>query len=587
MYGSRLLRVRGSLGKIETWARETERYPALAFASAFSMNIFAFPVPSHPEWALIRIQVDPTAPSSAMVRPPLHLCVVLDVSASMDDEGRLENVKHSLHHLLGLLTPTDRMSLITFSRTATTVLRQAFLDDVEALRMTLSCLQTESNTNIGAGLMEAERVLFRDREQTQCVLLLTDGCATSGVMEAEALLALARPLADHSVLHVIGYGESHQADLLSQMATVGGGSYHVVCHREDVAVVIGDVVGGLVSCAFQQVMLTLPVCEVKTRYRVTRETDADTASMMAATADTASMNIMIGDLMEQGEAIVLARMPIGSSFHVDAFHCATRAMDTTWAMVYATEEPRLHAMGAAHWLRWEVVTIMEAVAEHVETFGSMHSLARAAHEHRITECLTAIRETRVRCSDYEAALWDLLTHELAICQDMLGGGVSSVHLRQHGATLSMMRGISSRMDSVNSIPAALPLSRAFSNATQRSWSEQMSQVGTQTHPSSMELPPLSLTRVPAHARAYATSVNPWVGTQAHASQTHPSPMGTQVYASQTHPSPIETHAYASQTHPSPMGTQVYASHTHPSPMETPPLSHETSVNPWQETQDMM
>ena len=465
------------------------------------MNIHAFPVPSHPEWSLIRIQATEALPA-AFVRPPLHLCLLLDVSASMDEEGRLENVKHSLHHLLGLLTPTDRVSLVTFSRGATTILRQAFLDDVEALRVTLSCIRSESNTNLGAGLVEAQRTLFRD-PGSQCVLLLTDGFATSGVMEADALLALAAPLTESSVLHVIGYGEGHQADLLSRMATVGGGSYHVVCNKEDVAVVIGDVVGGLVSCAFQQVTLTLPVCEIKTRYQV-RHVAAIESGVPA------SMEIKIGDLMEHGEAIVLARLPIGSSFHVDALNRVTGAVDTTWAMVYATEEPRLHAMGAAHWLRWEVVTIMEDVAEHVEAFGVMRSLTFLALEQRITECLTAIRETRALCSDYEAALWDLLTHELTICQGM-AGGMSTVHLRQHGATLSLMRGVSSRTDSVNSTSSTngslpngslLPLSRAFSNATQRSWSEQLSQ-NVEAQPFMSAPPPLSLMRTHGNARAYA------------------------------------------------------------------------------------
>lgn len=455
------------------------------------MNAFAFPVPSHPEWSLIRIQATDALPP-AFVRPPLHLCLLLDVSASMDDEGRLENVKHSLHHLLGLLTPTDRVSLVTFSSRATTILRQAFLDDVEALRVTLSCIRTESNTNLGAGLVEARQSLFRDPGQTQCVLLLTDGFATSGEMNVDALLALAEPLTESSVLHVIGYGEGHQADLLSRMATVGGGSYHMVCNKEDVAVVIGDVVGGLVSCAFQQVTLTLPMCEIKTRYQVHHVVPA-------------SIEIRIGDLMENGEAIVLARLPIGSSFHVDALNRVTGAVDTTWAMVYATEEPRLHAMGAAHWLRWEVVTIMEDVAVHVETFGLMRSVTFLALENRVAECLTAIQDTRVMSSDYEAALWDLLTHELTICQTMMAGGASTVHLRQHGATLSLMRGMSSRMDSVNSVNSAnslppLSLSRAFSNATQRSWSDNMSQqVSTEM---SMP-PPLSLMGARGNARAYA------------------------------------------------------------------------------------
>jgi hypothetical protein len=246
------------------------------------------------------------------------------------------------------------------------------------------------------------------------------------------------------------------------------------------------------------VTLTIPVCEIKTRYQVLHV--------------PASIEIRIGDLMEHGEAIVLARLPIGSSFHVDALNRVTGAVDTTWAMVYATEEPRLHAMGAAHWLRWEVVTIMEDVAAHVETFGLMRSLSLFALENRVAECLTAIQDTRLLCSDYEAALWDLLTHELTVCQSMMTGGASTVHLRQHGATLSLMRGMSSRMDSVNSMSSTNslpPLSRAFSNATQRSWSDNMSQqVSTEIPPLSlsMRMPPLlSLMGAGGNARALFSS----------------------------------------------------------------------------------
>lgn len=148
---------------------------------------------------------------------------------------------------------------------------------------------------------------------------------------------------------------------------------------------------------------------------------------------------------------------------------------------------------------------MEDVAAHVETFGLMRSLSLSALENRVMECLVAIQDTRLLCSDYEAALWDLLTHELTICQTMMAGGASTVHLRQHGATLSLMRGMSSRMDSVNSMSSTnglppLSLSRTFSNATQRSWSDNMSQqVSTEM---SMP-PPLSLMGARGNARAYA------------------------------------------------------------------------------------
>ena len=434
------------------------------------MNLVAFSLPSHPDWSLIRLQATDALPD-AYVRPSIHLCLLLDVSASMEDEQRLVNVKHSLQHLLGLLTPDDRISLVTFSNTARVVLHQAFLNDIEALRMTLMCLQTESNTNLGAGLAEANRVLMRDPRQKQCVLLLTDGFATCGVMDVQELLARTEPLTESSVFHVIGYGEDHHANLLSRMASVGGGSYHVVRSLEDVAIVIGDVIGGLVSCAFQQVTLTLPACEIKTRYKVSwSETIADHAP---------TVEVMIGDLMMHGEAIVLARLPVGSSVHVDALNRVSGVMTTFWAHVIRTDDVSLCATGAAHWLRWKVVSIMETVSHHLETVGGDH-VYETYHQQRISSCLTEIKNTMANCADHHTALWDLLIHELELCQHMLDKKGSSVLLRQHGATLSMMRGLSARTASANedTLPNMQPvLSRAFSNATQLDWSEMMSQVG--------------------------------------------------------------------------------------------------------------
>lgn len=466
------------------------------------MNLQAFGLSApHHEWSLIRLQA---TDEHTMTRPSLHLCLLLDVSASMEEDGRLEHVKHSLHHLLGLLTPADQISLITFSEEARVVLHQAFVADVEALRLTLCCLQTESSTNLEAGLERVQRVLLRDPGQKQCILLLTDGFATSGVTDMDTLLRRTEALVDGSVIHVVGYGEEHHVELLSRMATVGGGSYHVVRSLEDVAIVMGDVVGGLVSCAFQEVTLTLPACDVKTRYHVTVQTDE---------LGMRNTQIMIGDLMAHGEAVVLARLPVGSAFHVDAWNRATGVMETFWVQVMS--DARHHAMGATHWLRWEVVETMEAVSRHLETFGSPGSLSHQAYRYRVSQMLAAVREARSHAgeadSDSERALWDLLIHELTLCQRMLEGhGNSSVLLRQHGATLSMMRGISARTDSVNEdswaheVPPYVPaLTRAFSNATQRHWSDQLVQASQES------------TGLPFHRPSliHATSVNSFQETQ--------------------------------------------------------------------------
>ena len=56
------------------------------------MNFQAYTLSKHPEWACLQVK----APESE-TRTPVHLCCVIDTSASMESYNKLENVKRSLH----------------------------------------------------------------------------------------------------------------------------------------------------------------------------------------------------------------------------------------------------------------------------------------------------------------------------------------------------------------------------------------------------------------------------------------------------------------------------------------------------------
>ena len=56
----------------------------------------------------------------------------------------------------------------------------------------------------------------------------------------------------------IGYNNDHNAILLKDLATTGGGSYNIVNNQEEVASVFGDILGGLMTTTAQNVVVNYP-----------------------------------------------------------------------------------------------------------------------------------------------------------------------------------------------------------------------------------------------------------------------------------------------------------------------------------------
>src|SRR5438105_4774215 len=70
---------------------------------------------------LVQIGMSSSIDAAAFRRPPLNLCVVVDVSGSMREDGKLECVKKALKSLLRRLTRSDTIAIVAFNREAWTV----------------------------------------------------------------------------------------------------------------------------------------------------------------------------------------------------------------------------------------------------------------------------------------------------------------------------------------------------------------------------------------------------------------------------------------------------------------------------------
>lgn len=118
--------------------------------------------------------------SWAQNRKRADIVLVVDVSGSMDDNGKLEQVKAGLGTFLQRILPEDRVGLVSFSSTANLDVPPAPLaqnrNDLDAA---IQGLRPEGKTAIYDGLMAGKQALDglpQDKdERIKAIVLLTDG----------------------------------------------------------------------------------------------------------------------------------------------------------------------------------------------------------------------------------------------------------------------------------------------------------------------------------------------------------------------------------------------------------------------------
>jgi uncharacterized protein YegL len=196
---------------------------------------------------------------------PTHIILLLDVSDSMQFDDKLDNVKRCCELILDFLNENDRLSLITFGETANLYLNSVPVSDLQkqSIRDVVKRLFVHGCTNLSAGLAHVREVCETSTNEglKTGLLLLTDGHANKGVNKPEDLIGIFGSLKSsfqNLSIHCVAYGIDHNAELLKTIAENCNGSYNIVNTIEDTAFAFGDTLGGLMSCAFQNVVIKVP-----------------------------------------------------------------------------------------------------------------------------------------------------------------------------------------------------------------------------------------------------------------------------------------------------------------------------------------
>ena len=169
--------------------------------------------------------------------------LVVDTSASMSEEGRMEQAKRGLRAFFEQLAPQDRVGLVTFSSNVRPVLPIArFSRSRENLRTAAADMVPDGETALFDATLAGVRAVRRldDTKRINAVVLLTDGMNTTGRVDLLTLLKELKsvsPVEERTVrVFAISYGVDAPVGALKEIVAATGGQWFPGNPREISAV---------------------------------------------------------------------------------------------------------------------------------------------------------------------------------------------------------------------------------------------------------------------------------------------------------------------------------------------------------------
>jgi VWFA-related protein len=154
---------------------------------------------------------------------PIAVALVVDVSGSMNEEGRLDAAKAAGRALIDALGPRDSAALISFADDVKVV--HGFTGDAAALKSALSELVAKGDTALYDALGQSALLMQALPQPRKVIVLLSDGADTKSTRPMANAVAAAREA--RSVVFAVGLGQGARRDVLDGIArdTAGHAQY--------------------------------------------------------------------------------------------------------------------------------------------------------------------------------------------------------------------------------------------------------------------------------------------------------------------------------------------------------------------------
>ncbi|MFT4970011.1 MAG: Mg-chelatase subunit ChlD [Chitinophagales bacterium] len=166
---------------------------------------------------------------------PNNIIIMMDVSASMKLTGKLPLLKSSILHLVDIMRPEDRLSLIAYSGKAEVLIANAGVMDKQAIRTVLDTLHSSGGTDVKKGLsLGYETALGSFMEDgNNRIIIATDG--EFGVRK-DLLELVENNQSNQVFLSIFQFNGSKNNELneaLVNLAHLGKGSYKTITNSNE------------------------------------------------------------------------------------------------------------------------------------------------------------------------------------------------------------------------------------------------------------------------------------------------------------------------------------------------------------------
>jgi hypothetical protein len=299
----------------------------------------------------------------------LNLVVLLDNSGSMERADRVRIVREALRVLAGQLQPQDKLSLVTFARTARLWADGVPGGEAGQVAERLSDLTPQGGTNLEEAMNLAYQTALKHylHGGVNRVVLLTDGAANLGNVNPDALKEKVEVHRRQGVaLDCFGIGwDGYNDDLLEALSRNGDGRYGFINTPEEAAAGFASQLAGALRVAASDVKVQIEFNPKRvTAYRQIgyakhqltteqfRDNTIDAAEMGAAESGNA---LYVVDVSSRGEgdlAVVRVRYKVPGTVEYREQEWPVPYTGTAVALEQASSATRLAATASAfsEWL---------------------------------------------------------------------------------------------------------------------------------------------------------------------------------------------------------------------------------------------
>lgn len=196
-------------------------------------------------------------------RRPLNLSLVIDHSGSMAGD-KLDYTRQAAQFLVQNLSTRDLLSIVLYNNRVETLVAPAPVQHKDAINQRIDEIKASGTTNLSGGWLEGCNHVAQNRSDDYLnrVILMTDGLANRGIIEADRLVAMGKQKYEAGVsTTTMGLGDDFNEDLLIAIANASGGAFYFIESPEVAPTIFQEELRGLLSVVGQNLIISLELTD--------------------------------------------------------------------------------------------------------------------------------------------------------------------------------------------------------------------------------------------------------------------------------------------------------------------------------------